>query len=170
MVADALLLPVDGALCRLGGAPASALRAALDPAERADELAYVSEELLRLRPLAEGAAHAIEGVARWQRLVVSAAYPHDVDGRVHGPEVCAAKLRHALPNAFAVAARSGVRTLALTVIGTRYRLPADLAVRAQADAISRAPAELEIAWSLPEPGLLELAREAATRLGLPLAR
>ena len=53
VAADALLLPVDGALCRLGGASASALRAALPADEREDELGYVSEELARLRPLAE---------------------------------------------------------------------------------------------------------------------
>lgn len=82
------------------------------------------------------------------------------------PEVCAARLRHALPNAFEVAARSGIRTLGLTVIGTAYRMPGELAVRAQMDAIARAPAELHIVWAFRESALLEVARAAAARVGI----
>src|SRR5690348_991289 len=84
--ADALLLPVDGQLCRLGGASAAALRAALPAEERADEMEYVEEELARLKPLAHPAAAVIDGVARWSKLLVSAAYPHNVDGVVYSPQ------------------------------------------------------------------------------------
>jgi hypothetical protein len=81
--ADALLLPVDGTICRLGGATAGALRAALTPEERAEELEYLEDELARLRPLPHPQARAIDGVARWKTIIVSAAYPHNVDGIVY---------------------------------------------------------------------------------------
>lgn len=62
--ADAILLPVDGQVCRLGGAVANALRLALPPEERADEMEYVEDELSRMRPLPHPQARAIDGVAR----------------------------------------------------------------------------------------------------------
>jgi O-acetyl-ADP-ribose deacetylase (regulator of RNase III) len=166
--AQALLVPVDGALCRLGGAAAAALRAALGPEERDDELEYVSDQLARMRPLADGDARVIDGVARWSHLVVSAAYPHDVNDVHYTPEVCAARLRVALPRAFEAAAAAGIRSLAMTVIGTAYRIPGDLAVRAQADAIAAAArVDLRVRWAFREASLLELARAAVARLGIP---
>jgi hypothetical protein len=62
--ADAILLSVDGQICRLGGAAASGLRLALPPEERAGEMEYLEHELARLRPLPHPRAHAIDGVAR----------------------------------------------------------------------------------------------------------
>src|SRR3954466_14927277 len=62
--AAAILLPVDGKICRLGGAVAGGLRAALAPDERADEIDYVEHELSQIRPLAHPQAKAIDGVAR----------------------------------------------------------------------------------------------------------
>jgi hypothetical protein len=165
--ADALLVPVDGAICRLGGAAANALRAALPADERADELAYVTDELLAMRPLGDGEARVIADVARWRWLVVSAAYPHDVDGRTFTPAVCAARLRVAMPRAFEVAVAAGAASIAITVIGTAYRIPGDLAVRAQADAIAAARAlSLHVWWTFRETALLDEATAAASRLGL----
>jgi hypothetical protein len=165
--ADALLVPVDGALCRLGGASAIALRAALTPEERDDELTYVTDELLAMRPLADGDARVLSDVARWRWLVVSAVYPHDVDGRVHTPAVCAARLRVALPRAFEIATAAGASSIAMTVIGTAYRIPGDLAVRAQADAIAAARGlGLRVVWTFRDAALLDEARAAAVRLGL----
>jgi hypothetical protein len=162
--ADALLLPVDGALCRLGGATAGALRAALPADERTDEMAYVEEELARLRPLRHPEARVIEGVARWGKLVVSAAYPHNVDGAVFGPADCARMVRAALPAACAAAASTGVQVLAATVIGTQYRMPADLAVRAFLDGLLAATSSLTVRWSLPDPAHRALATDAWSRL------
>ena len=51
VAADALLVPVDGKLCRLGGAAAAALRAALSADERDDELEFVADQLARMQPL-----------------------------------------------------------------------------------------------------------------------
>lgn len=162
--ADALLVPVDGAICHLGGAAAGALRAALPEDERADELEYVEDQLARLRSLPHPEARVIDGVARWGKLVVSAAYPHNVDGVIFGPAECANMVRAALPEALAAAARVGVRVLAATVIGTQYRMPADLAVRAFVDGLAAATAAVTVKWSLPDASHRQLATEAWSRL------
>lgn len=164
--ADALLVPVDGAICRLGGAAASALRAALDPSERDDELEYIEHELARMRPLAHPDARVIEGVARWSKLVISAAYPHNVNDASFSPQDCARMIRAALPVALATAAEAGVRSVAATVIGTAYRMPADLAVRAFLDGLAAGPPDVAVRWSLPDASHHALALEAARRLGL----
>lgn len=167
VAAEALLVPVDGALCRLGGAAASALRAALAADERGDEIEYVSEMLARLRPLGNGGARAIEGVARWPWLIVSAAYPHNVDGRTFAVADCAAMLRAALPAAIAAAATAGASSLAMTVIGTAYRMPGGVAVRAQVDGLAAArTGGVRVVWAFREPALMDIACDAAARVGL----
>jgi len=165
--ADALLVPVDGRLCRLGGAAAGALRAALDPEERADELAYVEEELIRMRPIPNAQARAMDGVARWRKLVVAAAYPHNVDGLAYSSEECAQMVRAALASAIAVAAASEIRTLGATLIGSQYRMTPDVAVRAFVDGLAAARSyAVTIRWSLPDVAHRNLAESASKRLGL----
>jgi len=167
VAAAALLVPVDGALCRLGGAAAGALRAALAPDERDDEIEYVSEMLARLRPLGNGEARAIDGVARWSWLIASAAYPHNVDGRTYQIADCAAMLRAALPAAIAATGTADAPSLAMTVIGTAYRMPGDVAVRAQVDGLAAASAvSLRVVWAFREAALMGIARDAAARVGL----
>jgi hypothetical protein len=162
--AEALLVPVDGQLCRLGGAAGSALRLALPDDERADEIEYIEDALARLRPLLHPEARVIDGVARWKHLVVSAAYPHDVDGVTFSPTDCARMLRVALQSACAAAAEAGIEVLAATLIGTAYRMPADLAIRAFVDGISSAHAELTVRWSLPDEAHRRLASAACQRV------
>ena len=128
--ADAILLPVDGQICRLGGAVASGLRLALSPDERADEMDYV------------------------------------VDGAVASPDDCARMVRSAVPVAIALAAELQLASLAAPLIGTAYRMPPDLAIRAFADglaAASKHPVHLQ--WSLPDPSYRQVARTAGERLG-----
>jgi len=162
--ADSLLVPVDGAICRLGGAVASALRAALPEDERQDELEYVEDALARIRPLQHPDARVIDGVARWNKLVVSAAYPHNVNDVIYGPNECAAMVRAALPVACSVAASAGIQILAATVIGTQYRMPAELAVRAFLDGLAAATSAITVRWSLPDASHRALATEAWSRL------
>jgi hypothetical protein len=164
--ADALLLPVDGQLCRLGGAAASALRAALPEAERADELEYVEDQLARMRPLPHPQARVIDGVARWQTLIVVAAYPHDVDGATFSPDACARMVRAALPAAIAHAGTASVDVLAVALIGTQYRMPIDVAVRAFVDGLAAATARVVVRWALPDAEIRALAEAAARRVGL----
>jgi hypothetical protein len=166
VAADALLLPVDGLLCRLGGATATALRAGLSPEDRADEMEYVEDELARLRPLHHPAAAVIDGVARWSKLLVSAAYPHDVDGAVYTPHDCARMIRQALPVAIALASEHVIPSLAATLIGTAYRMPVDLAVRAFVDGVAAARTAVIVRWAIPEATHRELASAAARRVGL----
>ena len=159
-------LAADGQLCLLGGAPASALRAALSDDERDDELEYVTDQLARLRPLAHPSAHVIDGVARWSKLVVSAAYPHNVVGAVFSPHDCARMIRAALPVALQATADSGAGSIAATLIGTAYRMPADIAVRAFLDGLAAAASRIIVKWSVPDDESRQLARDAARRLGL----
>ncbi len=166
VAADALLIAVDGQLCRLGGAAASALRAALPEAERADELEYIEDQLSRLRPLTHPQARAIDGVARWKHLIIVAAYPHDVDGATFSPDACARMVRAALPSAIAEADAIGGRVMAVASVGTQYRMPADVAVRAFADGLAGANGHVLVRWSLPDAELRMLAMMAARRVGL----
>ena len=162
--ADGLLVPVDGQLCKLGGAAAAALRTALPEDERADEMQYIEDELTRLRPLRHPDAVAIDGVARWSKLVISAAYPHNVDGAVFSANDCARMIRAALPVACDIAARAGVQALGATLIGTAYRMPADLAIRAFVDGLAAASATLTVCWSLPDATHRDLAIGAWQRV------
>jgi hypothetical protein len=58
--------------------------------------------------------------------------------------------------------------IAATLIGTAYRMPADLAVRAFVDGVAAARdvRELIVRWSLPDPAHRVLAETAARRLAL----
>lgn len=167
--ADALLLPVDGAVCRLGGGAARGLRAALASDERDEELGDLEDRLERLRLIPSSEARLVEGVARWRWIVVSAAYAHNVDGRLVGPSESAARVRAALPRALsvAVAVGEGLRSLTMTLVGTAYRMPVELAVCAEADGLAAARnLDLAVRWSLPRPVEIDLAREACERRGL----
>jgi hypothetical protein len=167
--ADALVVPVDGQLCRLGGAAASALRVALrsdaTSAEIcADELEYVEDQLARLRPLPHPQARTIDGVARWKQLIVVAAYPHDVDGATFSPGACARMVRAAVPSAIAQAAEPS--SLAIALIGTQYRMPIEIAVRAFVDGLAAASGRVLVRWSVPDAEIRALAESALHRLGL----
>jgi O-acetyl-ADP-ribose deacetylase (regulator of RNase III) len=167
--ADALLLPVNGQLCRLGGAAAGALRLALAPDERADELDYVEDQLARLRPVPHPQARLIDGAARWSKLLVSAAYPHNVDGVIQTPDDCARMIRNAIPAALALAEAHQLASVAATLIGTAYRMSAELAVRAFVDGLRAAAAHhVAVRWSLPDATHRQLAAAAASRIGIPV--
>ena len=167
--AGAILLPVDGQICRLGGAVSGAIRRALHADERADEMDYLEDELARMRPLPHPEARAIDGVARWPKIVVSAAYPHNVDGAVFSPEDCARMIRSAIPAAMTLAEQLGIESIAATLIGTAYRMSADLAVRAFVDGLAAASKrQLLVRWSLPDASHRQLADAACRRLGIPL--
>jgi O-acetyl-ADP-ribose deacetylase (regulator of RNase III) len=165
--AEALLLPVDGSVPNLGSGAGKGLRAALPPDERIEELEYVESMLHDLRGLVPGQARRIDGVARWKAIVVAAAYPHDVDGRLHTPDDCARLVRAGVASAVDAAVEGGLASLALTMIGTQYRMPRDLAVRAIADALAQCrSASITVAWSLPDAADRAAAEAACKRLGL----
>lgn len=167
--ADARLLPVDGQLCRLGRAVAGALRLALDPDERAAELDYVEDQLARLRPVPHPQARLIDGVARWSKLLVSAAYPHNVDDVIHTPDDCARMIRNAIPTALALVEAHQLTSVAATLIGTAYRISAELAVRAFVDGLRAAAAHrVTVRWSPPDATHRQLAAASASRVGIPV--
>jgi hypothetical protein len=118
-----------------------------------------------MRPLAHPQAKAIDGVARWSTIIVSAAYPHDVDGAVFSPDDCARMLRSALPVALALADELALPTVATTLIGTAYRMPAELAVRAFVEGLAVAGRRaVRVRWSLPNADHRRLADAACRRL------
>jgi len=78
---------------------------------------YVEEELGRLRPLPHPQARAIDGVARWRKILV-VAYPHNVNDAIHSPEDCARMVRSAIPSALRLATELKLYSLAATLIGT----------------------------------------------------
>ena len=108
----------------------------------------------------------IDGVARWSKLVISAAYPHNVNDASFSPQDCARMIRAALPVAFVAAAGAGVTSIAATVIGTAYRMPADLAIRAFLDGVAASATPIALRRSLPDLAHHALAVDAANRLGL----
>jgi O-acetyl-ADP-ribose deacetylase (regulator of RNase III) len=167
--ADAILLPVDGQICRLGGAVAGAIRRALQPDDVVDEMDFIEDELTRIRPLSHPHARVIEGVARWPKILVSAAYPHNVDGAVFSPDDCAQMIRRAIPTAIALAEDLQINSIAATLIGTAYRMSADLAVRAFVDGLASASKRrVLLRWSLPDASHRQIAEVASKRLSLPI--
>jgi hypothetical protein len=128
---------------------------------------YLEDELARLRPLPHPQARAIDGVARWKTIIVSAAYPHNVDGIVYSPDDCARMLRAAVPHAVALAAELGLASIAATLIGTAYRMSVDQAIRAFVDGLAGAARHpIRVCWSLPESAHRELAEVACRQRGL----
>jgi O-acetyl-ADP-ribose deacetylase (regulator of RNase III) len=168
--AEALLHPVDGLACVLGGAATQAIRAALPPDERMDELEDLEVRMKELKPLSDGDARVIEGVARWNWIVVSAAYPHNAGDRIFTPEDCAARVRTALANAFQMAGDHQIKSIAVPLIGTQYRMPVATAVNAFADGLASArDCGIRVLWCAPDVEALALATAACARLGLTAA-
>jgi hypothetical protein len=72
-------------------------------------------------------------------------------------------VRSAVPVAIALAAHLQLPSLAATLIGTAYRMPPDLAIRAFVDGIAAASKHsIHVRWSLPEPIYREVARTEAS--------
>jgi len=65
-----------------------------------------------------------------------------------------------------VAADHAIPSLAATLIGTQYRMPVDLAVRAFVDGLAGSAASVLVRWSIPDDQARELARAAVQRVGL----
>jgi hypothetical protein len=165
--AEALLLPVDGRLCVLGGAATNAIRAALAADEIESELEFLTHQLKTLRPLADGDARVIDGVARWSRIVVSAAYPHNVNDKLFSMGDCARILRVSIGKAIEATERADLRSLAMTVIGTSHRLTPDLATSAIADGIASArKSSVMVRWAIPDSAIRTMALAHSQRLGL----
>ena len=67
----------------------------------------------------------------------------------------------------AAAAAATLASLALTMIGTQYRLPRDHAARAIADGLAQSRrSDLLVRWSLPDTNDRAAAEAACQRLGL----
>lgn len=60
----------------------------------------------------------------------------------------------------------GATSMAMTVIGTAYRMPGDVAVRAQVDGLAATSADVRVVWAFRDLALVEIARAAALRVGL----
>jgi hypothetical protein len=174
--ARALVLPVDGAICRLGSAAGRALLATLPREERLEAREMLEDDLVRLRPIPPGEARLVPGCGAFDHVVVAAALLHPLaDGRGSRSEMRFV-LRRAVASALEVGREHGLPSVAMTAIGdTRvvlgdadgHRLPARSAVDAVAEGLAAARAYPgEVAWCFVEEEKLAFAREACERLGL----
>ncbi len=174
--ADTLLFPVDGRRPAPGGGVIRAIRASLsadDAESMRDELDFLDEELAALR-LPDGGAAMLTGVGRWDQLLVSAAYPHNVNGALFEPPQYMDLIRRALPHALEFAESdptltvggrptdqpATIRRVTMTLIGTAYRVSMEQSVRAIGDALiaaHRAGRSQHVIWSLPVEGALDAA-------------
>jgi hypothetical protein len=106
--AEALVLPVDGRICVIGGtAAASALKSSFEPEDRVEEFRAVEDaaRALRSRPggFPPGTAALIDGASRWSYLVVVAALLHQMNDTAFGEADHARTLHRALVGALSVA-------------------------------------------------------------------
>ena len=74
-------------------------------------------------------------------------------------------VRAALPAAISQADALALSTLAVALIGTQYRMPLDIAVRAFVDGLAVANGRVRVRWSLPDAETRTLADAALRRLG-----
>ena len=81
VAADALVVPVDGVVCRLGGAVARAILKSVPREERLELREDIDAELDGWKPIPDGDARALEGRGRWARFIVAAAIAPDCTAR-----------------------------------------------------------------------------------------
>jgi hypothetical protein len=153
--ADGLVLPVDGQICVIGGtAAARALKASFaaeaeDEEEQFELYGYAEEDVLRLRPLAHGQCRIIEGNDRWPHLVVVAAFYHNVDGVVFSAGQACTLLTNAVHSVVRASAGRGIDTIAMTLMGTTYRVSARESIAAMSEGLAASRREnIEVKWCI----------------------
>ena len=145
--ADGLVLPVDGQICVIGGtAAARAFKASFaeeaEDAEEQQELyLYAEEDVQRLQPLPHGKCRIIQGNDRWPNLVVAAAFYHNVNDVVFTSGQACSLLTNAIRNAVCASAAHGIDSIALTLMGTTYRVSARESIAAMIAGLAAARRE-----------------------------
>ena len=165
---EGLVCPVDGNICILGGpAAATALKNAFAPEEREELFGYLESDVKRLFPIPHGEARIIDGDGNWEYLVIIAALPHHVNDTVFTENYFARILEKAIINGIRASVQHGIQSIAMTVIGSSYRLPAETCIRSAINGISKCHREnIEVIWSFLDGEQLKLAEKLLSQAGV----
>lgn len=168
VTAEGLFCPVDGNICILGGSSAAtALKNTLDSEERDELFGYLENDVKRLCPIPHGEARIVEGEGPWDWLVVIAALPHHVNDTIITEDYFASILEKAIVNGLHASIEKGIKSIAMTVIGSSYRLSAEACICSMVKAISRCHREnIEVIWSFLDGDQLELASKSFSQANI----
>jgi O-acetyl-ADP-ribose deacetylase (regulator of RNase III) len=153
--ADGLILPVDGQICAIGGtAAAKTLKSSFyketeDLEEQVELYTYLEEDVFRLKPLRHGSAAVIDGNDTWAYLVVIAAFYHNVDDVVFSSNQACELLSRAIQNGVREAVRHNLQSIAMTLMGTTYRVTPQQSILALTKGMAVVRREnIEIKWCI----------------------
>jgi O-acetyl-ADP-ribose deacetylase (regulator of RNase III) len=153
--ADGLVLPVDGQICAIGGtATAKVLkesfaREAEDAEEQIELYTYAEDDVFRLKPLQHGSSAVIPGNEVWLHLVVIAAFYHNVDDVVFSQQQACDLLTRAIQSGVRVASRHNMQSVAMTLMGTTYRVTPEQSILALTKGLAAVREEaIEIKWCI----------------------
>ncbi len=165
---EGLVCPVDGNICILGGpAAATALKKSFDPEEWEELFGYLESDVKRLFPVPHGEARIIDGDGNWEYLVIIAALPHHVNDTVLTENYFASILEEAIVNGIRASVRHGIQSIAMTVIGSSYRLPVASCILSSVDGIKQCHREnIEIIWCFLDGEQLKLAEKLLSQAGI----
>ncbi|MBW6510415.1 MAG: hypothetical protein K0A94_12845 [Desulfuromonadales bacterium] len=168
--AEGLVCPVDGVICTLGGsAAATALKHSFDPEERDELFSYLEQDVKGLRPILHGESRIIPGEGRWDWLVIVAALPHHANDVIISEEHFASVLEKAVANGIRMSCRQEIGSLAMTVMGSSYRVPAQIAIQRAVNAISDCRHEdIRVNWCFLDKILLASAQKLLVKAGIPV--
>ncbi len=171
--AEGLILPVDGDICVIGGtAAAKALKASFageteDDEELIEMYEYSEEDVAALRPLPHGKAKIILGNDYWQKLVVIAVQPHHVNDVIWSEEQFAGILKSGIINGILECIKDGIKSIALTLISTTYRLSANMAINGMTEAFATCMNEdIEVTWCFIDEEAMKQVNSRCTALGI----
>ena len=156
VIADGLVLPVDGQICAIGGTAASnALKAsyareAESSEEQIELYAYIETDISRLKPLDHGHSRIIPGNETWKFLVVIAAFYHNVNDQIFSSQQAGDLLTRAIQSGVRESAKRSLQSIAMTLMGTSYRVTAKESILALTHGLSAASRErIEVKWCIP---------------------
>ena len=173
--ADALVLPVDGDICVIGGtAAAKALKESfVEETESSEEqmemYEYSEDDVKSLCPLQHGEAKVLLGNDTWKYLVVIAVQPHHVNDQIVSKEQYCQILRSGVVNGITDSVRNGIKSIALTLISNSYRISSNMSVSSIAEALNLCRQEdIDVYWSIINQQNMELAKKMCGYLRLPV--
>jgi len=150
-----------------GSAAATALKRSFAADERDELFGYLEEDVKRLRPIREGEAEIIPGEGKWDWLVVIAALPHHVNDTIIGEDYFANILEKSIINGVRGSVQGGIRSIAMTVIGSSYRLPIASCILSAVNAIRQCQRDnIEIIWCFLEREQLGQAEKLLAQAGV----
>ena len=166
--AEGLVCPVDGAIAVLGGpAAAIALKRSFAVDERDELFGYLEEDVRRLRPICDGEAKIVPGEGKWDWLVVVAALPHHVNDTIIGEDYFANILERSIISGIRASVQKGVKSIAMTVIGSSYRLPVASCILSSVNGIKKCQQDnIDIIWCFLERGQLVQAEKLLVQAGV----